>query len=60
MIAAKRLLWENQDFRRFFAGQFTGCQGRCHGVVRKAKPFGMMRRLRRLEPLDPVEEADTE
>ena len=23
MIAAKRLLWENRDFRRFFAGQFT-------------------------------------
>ncbi|MFC4550082.1 MULTISPECIES: MFS transporter [Halorussus] len=23
MIAAKRLLWRNRDFRRFFAGQFT-------------------------------------
>ena len=23
MIAAKRLLWENRDFRRFFAGQFV-------------------------------------
>ncbi|PSQ17387.1 MFS transporter [Halobacteriales archaeon QS_7_69_60] len=23
MIAAKRLLWKNRDFRRFFAGQFT-------------------------------------
>src|SRR6056297_869001 len=23
MIAAKRLLWHNQDFRRFLAGQFT-------------------------------------
>ena len=34
-------------------------QGGCHGVVRKAKPFGMTRRLRRLEPLDPVEEADS-
>ena len=27
MIAAKRLLWENRDFRRFFAGQFTTSAG---------------------------------